>query len=267
MAQICQKYSIHFHVDAAWGGPLIFSPDHRFKLNGIQYADSITIDGHKQLFTPMGLGVLLLKSPKLAISIQKSANYIIRAESSDIGKFTLEGSRPANSLFLHASLSLLGKNGMNVLITRSCSLVQQLYSRVLMFPSGCFQALHTPHSNIFLFRYVPVQLRGKIKEKVALDKEENDIVNGFVVNIQQRLTKSQFFISRTKAKIDGAYQDAFRVVIANPLTEWEHIDACLMKLATIGQECEKDWIAEKRNEIMLKNMGINEWWAGWPFDM
>jgi glutamate decarboxylase len=66
------------------------------------------VDGHKQLYTPMGLGILLLKSPEDILSVAKTANYVIRKESPDLGKFTLEGSRPANILYLHACLNLLG---------------------------------------------------------------------------------------------------------------------------------------------------------------
>jgi glutamate/tyrosine decarboxylase-like PLP-dependent enzyme len=51
ISSIARQHNIHFHVDAAWGGPLIFSREHCSKLSGIEQADSITIDGHKQLYT------------------------------------------------------------------------------------------------------------------------------------------------------------------------------------------------------------------------
>ena len=78
MARITHRYGIHFHVDAAWGGPLIFSKEHAPKLRGIQAADTITVDGHKQLYTPMGLGLVLFKDPNMASFIRKTAAYVIR---------------------------------------------------------------------------------------------------------------------------------------------------------------------------------------------
>src|SRR6185369_8154167 len=57
MAEIASSEGIHFHVDAAWGGPLLFSETNRRKLSGIEAADSVTIDGHKQLYLPMGVGL------------------------------------------------------------------------------------------------------------------------------------------------------------------------------------------------------------------
>ena len=49
MAALAKKYDIHFHVDAAWGGPCIFSNTHRFKCRGVELADSVTLDGWTKL--------------------------------------------------------------------------------------------------------------------------------------------------------------------------------------------------------------------------
>src|SRR5262249_20239674 len=69
MAKIAHQEGIHFHIDAAWGGPLLFSARHRHKLNGIELADSVTIDGHKQMYLPIGIGMVILRSPNLAKAI------------------------------------------------------------------------------------------------------------------------------------------------------------------------------------------------------
>ncbi|KAJ1546846.1 hypothetical protein HK405_006809, partial [Cladochytrium tenue] len=155
LAAVARHHGVHFHVDAAWGGPLIFSREHRPKLDGIGLADTITVDGHKQLYTPMGLGVCLFRQPGLAAHIRKTANYVIRRESPDLGKFTLEGSRAATALHLHASLHLLGRDGIEALVTRSATLARQLAARLQAHPSGAFQPLHKPMTNILLYRYVP----------------------------------------------------------------------------------------------------------------
>lgn len=41
IADICKKHNIWLHIDAAWGGGLIFSQKHRAKLNGIERANSL----------------------------------------------------------------------------------------------------------------------------------------------------------------------------------------------------------------------------------
>ena len=60
MAQIAQEYKTHFHVDAAWGGPTLLSDTHKHILDGIELADSVTIDAHKQLYVPMGAGMVAM---------------------------------------------------------------------------------------------------------------------------------------------------------------------------------------------------------------
>lgn len=214
-------------------------------------ADSITVDGHKQLYSPMGLGILLLKSPDLALCIQKTANYVIRKESADLGKFTLEGSRPGNVIYLHASLSLLGKDGFSVLITRSCTLVRQLANRLKSHPSRSFQILHEPQSNLLLYRYIPSGLRSKLDSLTASDI---DRICGFVVAIQAEQAQGSHFVSKTRVVWSNEGRiDAFRVVIANPLTTWEDVEACIQGQIDIG------------HKIEAGERGPN--WVGWPFDM
>ncbi|MGW8958174.1 aminotransferase class V-fold PLP-dependent enzyme [Paenibacillus sp. NPDC055715] len=60
IAELARARDIHFHVDAAWGGPLLMSDVHACKLRGIERASTVTIDGHKQMYLPMGIGILLL---------------------------------------------------------------------------------------------------------------------------------------------------------------------------------------------------------------
>ena len=55
MADIAREFGAHFHVDAAWGGPTLFSRTYKHLLRGIEKADSVTFDAHKQLYVPMGV--------------------------------------------------------------------------------------------------------------------------------------------------------------------------------------------------------------------
>ncbi|RWS23639.1 glutamate decarboxylase-like protein [Leptotrombidium deliense] len=47
LADICEKYNMWLHIDAAWGGGCLLSPKHRNKLNGVERARSITWNPHK----------------------------------------------------------------------------------------------------------------------------------------------------------------------------------------------------------------------------
>src|SRR5690349_4079936 len=116
LAEIAREANTHFHVDAAWGGPLLFSRRYKHKLAGIELADSVTIDGHKQLYLPMGSGMVVMRDPHTAAVIEKHARYVVRRGSADLGCRSLEGSRPANALLLQAALNIIGRRGYEVLI-------------------------------------------------------------------------------------------------------------------------------------------------------
>ena len=56
--KLSTKAEVRFHVDAAWGGATLMSNNYRALLKGIELADSVTIDAHKQLYIPMGAGMV-----------------------------------------------------------------------------------------------------------------------------------------------------------------------------------------------------------------
>ena len=68
IATICEKENIWFHVDAAYGGGALVADSVRHLFNGIEKADSITIDPHKWMFSPYDCGAVIYKDPQLAMN-------------------------------------------------------------------------------------------------------------------------------------------------------------------------------------------------------
>lgn len=66
IANVCEKEGLWFHVDAAYGGGALAAPSVRHLFDGIERADSITIDPHKWLFSPYDCGTVIYKNPELA---------------------------------------------------------------------------------------------------------------------------------------------------------------------------------------------------------
>jgi glutamate decarboxylase len=59
IAKICRREKLWFHIDASWGGPVVFSAKHRYKLRGSEFADSVTINPHKMMGVPLSCSFLL----------------------------------------------------------------------------------------------------------------------------------------------------------------------------------------------------------------
>jgi glutamate/tyrosine decarboxylase-like PLP-dependent enzyme len=66
IASVCERENLWFHVDAAYGGGALVADSVRHLFNGIEKADSITIDPHKWMFSPYDCGSVIYKKPELA---------------------------------------------------------------------------------------------------------------------------------------------------------------------------------------------------------
>lgn len=62
IADVCEKENVWFHVDCAYGGGALAANSVRHLFNGIEKADSITIDPHKWLFSPYDCGAVIYKN-------------------------------------------------------------------------------------------------------------------------------------------------------------------------------------------------------------
>jgi len=239
IADIAGEFSIPFHVDAAWGGPVLFSKRHRHKLSGLERANSITMDGHKQLYLPIGTGMVLFKEPHYANVLERHSKYIIRKGSHDLGRHTLEGSKPASAIFLHASLSILGHEGYEFLINDGIQKARYLADFIKSSPS--FELLVEPQLNIVNYRYIPTQLR---VAKFNLDSLQNEAINKLNKAIQKKQRViGNGFVSRTTLT-NTRYGNAqpivvFRSVLANPWTTEPDIKMILEEQRNIGEELEK----------------------------
>lgn len=89
IAQVAKDENVWFHVDAAYGGGALAARSVRHLFNGIEEADSITIDPHKWLFSPYDCGAVIYREPELAKRTHSQ-------EGSYLDIFTDEGAKGFN---------------------------------------------------------------------------------------------------------------------------------------------------------------------------
>jgi len=239
LAAICEKHQIHFHVDAAWGGPTLMSEKYRHLLNGIQHADSVTIDGHKQFYMPMSCGMVYFKDPLALGSIAYHANYTVRRGSVDLGIRTLSGSREANSLILSSALDIMGAEGYALLIDHGIETARWFAEEIERRKD--FELVSHPELNILLYRLFPEHLKKAFKQG---DTEEKKLIHHLLNRINQRLQRLQreagkSFVSRTTLKNGPGPDDemvVLRAVIMNPLTTPAILSKILDEQLLIYQE-------------------------------
>jgi len=130
LADTAARYDLWLHVDAAYGGALVFSDKHRKLLDGIERADSITIDPHKWLAMPFSAGVVLTSRPELLEhTFAVMPPYIQRvsaARTLDNFKLSAQWSRRMNSLKFWLTLRVHGRRAYEEMIDRQFQLAQQI---------------------------------------------------------------------------------------------------------------------------------------------
>jgi aromatic-L-amino-acid decarboxylase len=116
-----------FHVDAAWAGGLLALGSKNTSLNGIELADSATIDAHKWFNAPMGAGMFLTRWPEaLAETFHVSASYMPSGDGDDPYVRSAQWSRRHIGLRLFMILAAHGWNGVSSTIERQLQLGEQL---------------------------------------------------------------------------------------------------------------------------------------------
>lgn len=239
MADIAQARGIHFHVDSAWGGPTLFSRTHRQLLAGIERADSVTIDAHKQLYVPMGAGLCLFKRPETLASVEHHAEYIIRKGSKDLGSHSVEGSRPGMAVLVHSGLHIIARGGYELLIDQGIAKAKAFAAMINKQPD--FELVTEPELNILTYRYVPEAARTALQGGSAeLRASTNNILNRITRKIQKlQRGRGISFVSRTQltpAQYARTPIVVFRVVLANPLTNLDILRKILEEQREIAQE-------------------------------
>lgn len=252
IAGVCEREGIHFHADAAWGGPTLMSEKYKFLLGGIEYADSVTIDGHKQFYMPMSCGMIFLKDPDSLDAISYHANYVIRRGSVDLGIKTLAGSREANSLILDSALKIMGSRGYGMLIEHGIELAAVFAEEIRK--REIFQLVTSPELNILTYRVIPAARAKEIESKPSAErlveiKEELNELNRTVQQVQREAGNS--FVSRTVLDKKDLFPDnpegsivVLRCVLMNPLTTIE----ILRDILDEQEEICKDWMEGRLSE-------------------
>jgi glutamate decarboxylase len=252
MADLALEMGCHFHVDAAWGGPTLFSATHRGLLRGIERADSVTLDAHKQLYVPMGAGMVVFRDPAALSHIEHHAAYIIRRGSKDLGSHTLEGSRPGMAMLVHAGLSIIGRKGYELLMDQGIARARRFAELIEAHPD--FELVTAPELNILTYRYNPARvqaaLAGAAPERIKKINALLDEITRTIQKIQRE--EGRTFVSRTSlapARYHGDVITVFRAVLANPLTTEAILKAVLEEQCAIARQDAIPELLDELNEL------------------
>ncbi|WP_440864060.1 pyridoxal phosphate-dependent decarboxylase family protein [Symbiopectobacterium purcellii] len=158
IAAMAAERHIWLHVDAAWGGALLLSDKYRHYLDGLELADSVTLDFHKQFFQTISCGAFLLKDARHYELMRYQAAYLNSGFDEEQGvpnlvSKSLQTTRRFDALKLWMGLEALGKKQYAEIIDNGVTLAQQVAQFIT--EQSHLELVMQPQLASVLFRFRP----------------------------------------------------------------------------------------------------------------
>ncbi|XP_006208966.1 glutamate decarboxylase 2 [Vicugna pacos] len=235
VADICKKYKIWMHVDAAWGGGLLMSRKHKWKLSGVERANSVTWNPHKMMGVPLQCSALLVREEGLMQSCnQMHASYLFQQDkhydlSYDTGDKALQCGRHVDVFKLWLMWRAKGTTGFEAHIDKCLELAEYLYN-IIKNREGYEMVFDgkPQHTNV-CFWYVPPSLR-------VLDNNEERMSRLSKVAPVIKARMMEYGTTMVSYQPLGDKVNFFRMVISNPAATHQDIDFLIEEIERLGQD-------------------------------
>lgn len=160
IAEICESANVWLHVDAAYGGGLLWAPQRAHLLDGVSRATSVTIDFHKTFFQPVSSSALLIRDASLFAPTIHHHDYLnpeaeaqeADAEPNQVDK-SLQTTRRFDALKLWTTLRARGAGEIGSMLDTVCDLATDV--RALLEEQADFEVLGASDLSTVLFRFTP----------------------------------------------------------------------------------------------------------------
>lgn len=225
IAELAEAHDIWLHIDAAYGGGLLFSRRFRSRLEGLARADSVALDFHKMLFQPVSCGVLLTRSAEAFAPFALKADYLNPDETLFAGAInhverSLQTTRRADALKVLLTGRALGRSGLAELIDRTLDNAADIARHIDTLPG--FELARQPSLSTILFRY-----------RSSRGQDASDAIN---LDIRRRL-----FLSGRAAVATTRFEEAafLKLTLLNPASTLRAVEPVLAEMADLARELDR----------------------------
>jgi aromatic-L-amino-acid decarboxylase len=207
IAEICRREAVWLHVDAAYGGSAAICPEFRTLFDGMEDADSIVVNPHKWLFTPVDCSVLFVRdAAELRAAFSLVPEYLRTDEEgvTNLMDYGLQLGRRFRALKLWMVIRAFGVSGLRDRIRYHCALARELEGWLKAEP--LFEVVAPVPFSVVCFRAVR-----------EASSEEQDRLNERV--LAEVNAAGPVFLSHTK--LNGRF--VLRIAIGNLRTTRRHV--------------------------------------------
>ncbi|OCT74490.1 glutamate decarboxylase 1 [Xenopus laevis] len=235
IADICKKYGLWMHVDAAWGGGLLLSRKHRYKLSGIERANSVTWNPHKLMGVPLQCSAILIRQKFLLQSCNKQcADYLFQMDkhydtSYDTGDKTIQCGRHVDIFKFWLMWKAKGSCGFELQINRILELSEYLYNKLRSKSNFELVFNDKPECTNVCFWYIPPSL-----EHTPRDNEWKAKLHKIAPQIKAHMMEEG--TTMVSYQPQGDKPNFFRMVISNPASKKSDVDFLLEEMERLGKD-------------------------------
>ncbi|MFJ9004459.1 lysine decarboxylase DesA [Streptomyces canus] len=161
IAELCEQYGAWMHVDAAYGCGLLASLRYRDRIDGIERADSVTVDYHKSFFQPVSSSAVLVRDSSTLRHATYHAEYLnprrmVQERIPNQVDKSLQTTRRFDALKLWMTLRVMGADGIGQLFDEVCDLAVEGWKLLAADPR--FDVVVEPSLSTLVFRYIPASV-------------------------------------------------------------------------------------------------------------
>ncbi|MDH6223551.1 aspartate aminotransferase family protein [Streptomyces sp. MJP52] len=175
VADVCEAVGAWLHVDAAYGCGLLVSPTRRHLLEGVERADSVTVDFHKSFFQPVSSSALVVRDSRMMAHATYYADYLNPARMAErripnqVDK-SLQTTRRFDALKLWMTLRVMGADGVGVLFDEVLDLAVAAHEMLADDPR--FEVVGRSQLSTVVFRYRPSEEHAHLADDANLHARE-----------------------------------------------------------------------------------------------
>ncbi|MBP8960283.1 MAG: aspartate aminotransferase family protein [Bacteroidales bacterium] len=210
IGEICSKYGLWLHIDAALGGTALILPEYQWMLDGKEYIDSFVFNPHKWMFTNFDCSAFFVRDAGLLIrTFEILPEYLktrTRGQVNDYRDWGVPLGRRFRALKLWCVIRMYGVEGLQNMVRNHIEIAQKLYEMISR--ERDFEILAPLTLNTVCFRYKPYEI----------SDEEANIINEKL----NHLLNDSGRIYLTHTKIGEKY--CLRMVTAQTNVTMEHVE-------------------------------------------
>ena len=235
VAAICRREGLWLHVDAAYAGVVALIPQRRAPFAGWEDADSIVVNPHKWLFTPLDCSLYLTRRPEAARAAFSLVPEYLRTRDQerpvhDFNESTPQLGRRFRALKMWFILRYFGLAGLRQRIEAHIALAGRFAAWVDGEPDA-ERLAPVPFSTV-CFRWRPTRFRGR---------EDEPEVAAYLDRLNERLlaglnASGEVFLSHTV--LGGRF--TLRLAVANLRTEARHVERAWGLVRSLGPEIDAE---------------------------